>query len=392
MVTAELVQRCGQLKGELVAFARASRFAHRVAWNDVNHIDEFILQQRLPGGRTMIDLFVASRPDLSEDERRIVLGWHDVVETFIEVRGHEEDTVDGVGVIDELPYSIHSTLPIRRLEAGSFLITRLVPVGQDWLFSGESECFPASSRRQVLQAAAQLAVEFPALLFRNPDVLANAWEQQAADRRRFMDYFRSDMVVLPGRKLKTQMTAFNEYRYAQAAAATKHRPRRGPVPPMQFADALLESELVAVIYDEAEGMLMFPQFKALNELFTDPQLIRNGHYRRTLNDHLRDETVSPILLRRLAQRHPDTASVVFRKLLGKRTFDWNRDGEALLRKHKSSYLDRTPLPTVVLLSETLVAALTGGRPPRPHKPRQPRAGRFSQPALLDEADLIGATR
>src|SRR4051794_25665474 len=108
MVTAEVVRRCGELKGELVAFTQASRFARRVTWNDVNLIDHFVLQQRLPDGRTMIDLFVASRPDLTEDERRIVLGWRDAVETVIEVRSHQDDTVECVGVIDELPYRIHS--------------------------------------------------------------------------------------------------------------------------------------------------------------------------------------------------------------------------------------------------------------------------------------------
>jgi hypothetical protein len=383
MVTAELVRRCAGLKGELVAFTRASRFARRVAWNDVNLIDRFILQQRLPDGRTMVDLFIASRPDLSEDERRIVLGWRNVVETLIEVRSHQDDTVEGVGVIDELPYRVHSTAPLPRLEVGSFLITRIVPVAADWLFSGESRSFPASSRRAVHRLAARLAVEFPALLFRNPDVLAQAWEQQAVDRRRFVDYFRSDMVVLPGRKLQTQMNAFNEYRYVEAAAAAKHRPRRRSAPPMEFADALLESELVAIIYDEAEGLLMFPHFDTLDELFGDPELIRNGHYRSTLNNYLRDETVSPVLFRRLGQRHPDTVSVVFRKLLGKRAFDWDRDGETLLRKHKSAYLDRTPLPMVTPLSDKLVAATTGRRPSRPRRASQPRAGRFYQPALLD---------
>jgi hypothetical protein len=391
MVTADLVRRCGELKGELVAFTRASRFARRVTWNDVNRVDHFILQQRLPDGRTMIDLFVASRPDLTENERRIVLGWRDAVETVIEVRSHKDDTVEGVGVIDELSYRIHSTKPVQRLEVGSFLITRIVPVAADWLFSGESQSFPANSRQGLLRMAAQLAIEFPALLFRNPDVLAQAWEHQAADRRRFMDYFRSDMVVLPGRKLKTQMSAFNEYRYAEVTAATKRRPQRRSAPPMEFANALLESELVAVIYDEAEGMLMFPNFGTLDELFGDPELIRNGRYRSTLNNYLRDETVSPVLFRRLGQRHPDTVSVVFRKLLGKRAFDWSRDGEALLRKHKSAFLDRTPLPMVVPLSEKLVAATTGRRPSRPRRAKQPRAGRFYQPALLDDPQLIDAT-
>ena len=145
------------------------------------------------------------------------------------------------------------------------------------------------------------------------------------------------------------------------------------------------------IYDEAKGLLRFPHFDRLDELFGDPELIRNGHYRSTLNNYLRDETVSPILFRRLGQRHPDTVSVVFRKLLGKRAFDWSRDSEALLRKHKSAHLDRTPLPTVVPLSKKLVAAATGRRASRPRRARPPRAGRFYQPALLDDQQLIGAT-
>jgi hypothetical protein len=136
---------------------------------------------------------------------------------------------------------------------------------------------------------------------------------------------------------------------------------------------------------------MFPNFDKLDELFGDPELIRNGYYRSTLNNYLRDETVSPVLFRRLGQRHPDTVSVVFRKLLGKRAFDWSRDGEALLRKHKSAYLDRAPLPMVAPLSEKLVEAATGRRPSRPRRARQPRAGRFYQPALLDDPQLIDAT-
>jgi hypothetical protein len=390
MVSAELVQRCGELKAELVAFARASRFGRRVAWHDINRIDEFVLQQRLPDGRTMVDLFLAARPELSEGERGIILGWRDVVETFIEVRGHQGDTVDAVGLIDELSYRIHATRALERLEVGCFLITRLVPVGPDWLFSGAATSFPPNSRRAVLRAAAQVATQYPALRFRNPDVLALAWKQQAEDRRRFTDYFRSDMVVLPGPRLRTQLGAFNKYRYAQTTALTKQRPRRACAPAMEFTDDLLESVLVAIIYDQVEGLLMFAHFDVLDDLFSDPELIRNGRHRCTLQDYLRDETVSPVLFRRLAQRHPDTVSVVFRKLLGKRAFDWDRDGEVLLRKYKSSYLDRTPLPAVLPLNETLADALTGRRPSRPRKTKQPRPGSFFQPALSDEADLIGA--
>jgi hypothetical protein len=143
-VTAELVRRCGELKGELVACTPASRFARRVAWNDVNRIDHVILQQRLPDGRTMIDLFVAARPDLSENERRIVLGWRNVVETITEVRSHQHDTVEAVGVIDELPYRIHSTTPVQRLEVLVPVTAHAPPGG--WRLAGEVALLTARPR------------------------------------------------------------------------------------------------------------------------------------------------------------------------------------------------------------------------------------------------------
>jgi len=70
------------------------------------------LQIRLPDGRTMVDLFVAARPDLSEDERRIVLGWRDVVETIC--KSMEVKFVDATTVVEERPgqdaaYIIDST-------------------------------------------------------------------------------------------------------------------------------------------------------------------------------------------------------------------------------------------------------------------------------------------
>ena len=87
----------------------------------------------------------------------------------------------------------------------------------------------------------------------------------------------------------------------------KRRTQRRSAPPTEFTDALLESELVAVSYDEAKDRLMFPHFDTLDELFGAPELIRNGYYWSTLNNYLRDGTVSPILFRGLGQRHPGTA-------------------------------------------------------------------------------------
>lgn len=68
---------------------RALRGAGRVALNAefdaIDAIDWFLLQHRLPDGRTVLARFVAARGDLPRGERDLLLAWHDVVEGMFEV-------------------------------------------------------------------------------------------------------------------------------------------------------------------------------------------------------------------------------------------------------------------------------------------------------------------
>ena len=63
---------------------------------------------------------------------------------------------------------------------------------------------------------------------------------------------------------------------------------------------------------------------------------------------LRNDTAG--VLRRLAGRDPDKASVLVRRLLKRPRFDWVRDGEELLRSLKPGHFARPPLPTVTPVS------------------------------------------
>jgi hypothetical protein len=71
--------------------------------------------------------------------------------------------------------------------------------------------------------------------------------------------------------------------------------------------------------------------------------------------YLRDDSVEPMVLRRLAERDPDKASVLFRRLLRRPRFDWARDGEELLRTAKAASFARVPRPRVSPVSERLAA-------------------------------------
>ena len=63
----------------------------------------------------------------------------------------------------------------------SFLVTRLVPIGDEWLLSGAASVLPAASSAEAHRAAAEIALQHPALALRDPERLAQGWELQVGD-------------------------------------------------------------------------------------------------------------------------------------------------------------------------------------------------------------------
>lgn len=383
----ELLDRAADLKGELVKFAKSPRFARhlRALLRDaadshgcldegtaVLTIDHFALQYRLPGGRTVVERFVAQRrPQLSDDEQKMLLGWQDVVEGCFELRRHDGDSVELHNLLDDLVYRVYSNIgrgAFSQLRKGMFVICRIIrfhpKVDDAWQVSGHIAAFPKSSRRQLGQVAAKQITAHPELLRRNPAMLQRAWAVQAEHRADFIAQVGSDLVVLP--PPQAQETIREHYRRLQRKAmanlpgkAAKRKLSTGSAPEELglFPDELLDADSIALIYDEIEGLNYYREFGRLDALFADPALARDRANLAQLRRYLRDESVSPLAIRRLVQCHPDGADPVFRALLGKRGFCWSRDGENLLRRHKKPFFDREPTPSISIIGRRLAELL-----------------------------------
>jgi hypothetical protein len=132
-------ERSGELKGELVDFALQSRFSRALRqarrrrfglalrvdeaeWT--NFLDWFVLQERLPGGHTVVEHFVAEHPEVPDEERAMLLGWREVVESIFEVKQREGEALVVVNLVDELTYRVRSNMGpavFRQMPRRSFL-------------------------------------------------------------------------------------------------------------------------------------------------------------------------------------------------------------------------------------------------------------------------------
>ena len=230
-------------------------------------------------------------------------------------------------MIDELTYRVYSNMgpsAFRQLERGGFMVGRLVPVGPEWLISGDFVCYPKSDRAAIHRVACETAMRHPKMAFRNPDKLARARQQQSAEHHRFVQFFGADFVVIPGPQLTERMRSFYTFCHDQIVAElaasgkrAKHAPFHGP----DYPSDLVASDCIAVTHDEVDGLGLYAEFGMIEEAFADPSLLRHPDYRRRVRDYLDDPTISPVLFVRMAARDPERTNQVFRKLLGRKHFD-----------------------------------------------------------------------
>lgn len=376
MTLAEQIERSAELKRELVEFALHPRFDRErrhllrgqfgkrlddVGENElITAIDGFVLRYPLKGGTTVLERFVCHRSDLSEQDRELLLGWRDAVEGVFEVERLQGDAVIVENLVDELTYQVYSNMGssvFTSLEPGDFIIGRIVPIGSAWLVSGTFVRHPKTEQALMYSTAYATAINYPQMAFRNPEKLMRARELLAAEHARFIEFFGADFVTIPGPALTDRMREFYGYCQDQDQVATAID---GPAATFEYPPDLTESEAVAVLHDDRDGLGLYGGFAPLAAVFADPGLLDRPAHRRLLRDYLDDDTVLPTLFDRLAAREPDDTNAAFRKYLGREEFDWNVDGEALMRRYKAAYFAAPRLPSIVPISTKLAPYATRG--------------------------------
>ena len=380
----DLLVHCSELKRQLVEFARSRRFSRQFdqalragsrgeAVDEsefINIIDHFILQRPLPGERTVVEAFVSAHPELTEADRQMLLGWRDVVEGVFEIRERDGESIITVNLIDELTYRVYSNagpVALTPMKPGCFMIARIVPISTGWMLSGTQQTFGASQRAGVLQVAAELAAKHPRLVFRNPGKVTQGWELTRKQRAMFIEFFGSDLIVVPGPEVESRMNGFLTWytrrvlEDADPAASSPGADVTARTPAFSVPGDLASAPTVALAYDETEGLMFLANFALVREAFENPGLAADSEHRQAVLGYLEADSISALPFRRLAGVDTARASQLFQHLLDKPGFSWERDGEALLRKHKPWCFGAKPQPPVTPLGSELAEALPSSR-------------------------------
>jgi hypothetical protein len=328
------------------------------------------------GGLGVVERFIGTQRGLTRAERDLALDWADnSVRGVFEVRsgppaagppaaGAERGAVTMLNLVDDLDYRVYGL--DRGPEPGGFLAGMLLPLATDdsaWLAAGGGTIYPAADGRRVARLAIDLATHEPDLVFRNQEKVKQGWVYMRRDREEFIAFFGTDELVLPILEAEGRLNAYYKVRRDSALAARgRHRAvSESGETTFVMPEGFFEFDTVGIIYDEVDGFVVVPEYGMLRALFADPALAGDREHANVLRAYLREDTIPPLPLRRMAAAYPDHVDAVFQRVLGNRSFSWRQNGQGLLRKRKPGHYESEPTPGVAVLSDRVMALSRGER-------------------------------
>jgi hypothetical protein len=331
------------------------------------------------GGLAVAEQFVTARAGLARADRDLVLDWAgNHVRGVFEVRAVARRDSAGPAVIalnlvDDLEYRVYALSgPAGQGtglddEPGGFFAGTVLPLTTDdtaWLAAGDEIAYPKGDATRVARLAIDLATREPDLVFRNQEKAAQGWTYMRRDREEFVAFFGDDELVLPTAQAEGRLNAYYRMRRDSALAARGRHRAVSETGETTFVmpDGFFEFDTVGIIYDETDGFVVVPEYGMLRAMFANPELAADPAHANVLRAYLREDTIPPLPLRRMAAAFPEGVDAVFRRVLGNRAFTWSKNGTGLLRKRKPGYFAAEPTPGVAVLSDRVMALAKGTVP------------------------------
>ncbi len=321
--------------------------------------DNFMYSYRFLNDLTVFDRFIAETPDLSEKEKAIVLRWKDPVVGLFQVKRSLPDGFVAENLINEVDYTIKPTTIPQHLERlagpGAFFRAKIIPVSdKEYIFSGVQE-FLDIPEEEILKVAASLQLEHPEFAFRdNEKKIKQGYEMQKKERALFIEYFGSDEVLTEGKKLNELMAGFMDYKLKKH---DKPIPEGYRPPKMEFPKDLVKSKDVGIVFDEVRGRHYLINYGLILNIFQEPDESKIRRYKEAILIYLEDDTISPIILRRVFFRFPQNAEFIIRRVLNRPEFDLKRDFDSLMDELKPSFKGKRIFPQMMPMSEKMTRIL-----------------------------------
>ncbi|HSE96754.1 MAG TPA: hypothetical protein VLD57_00700 [Blastocatellia bacterium] len=291
-----------------------------------NMLDWFLFDWFDENGETVIGHYFAVNPDISNDDCEVLRFWEDSINSVFKtlsvgkrsLRLEDLESKDCFEVITSIPLD---QTPFKR---GQYLAARLLPLGEQFIFSG----------LQFIMADRQSAIE--ALQMRqaleeldSPEALEKARKEQCSA---FCEFFGCSELSLPSVELNRRLEEFQDYIFTKRrdpetgrTAADMFKERFGRElkmaempPPPESVRAVGE---VTILCDEFDGLVLLPDYNRFKRVFEVDRPDREApDWQDLVWNYIKNPDIPIVAFQRIAEEAPDRVEKVLRTLLKKRDF------------------------------------------------------------------------
>jgi hypothetical protein len=335
------LNRADYLKRELTEFATAGPlkeeyerqrqlFFELTAPSDEHEaesvLDWFLFEWLDDRGEGVIEHFLTAREDLSAGDQEALLDWEDSVNSAFEIRAVSKNSMKLKDLESEETFDVVTSQPLEGtpFKRGQYIIARLLPLGDQFIFSGLQFVMPD---RQSAEAWLEMRQAFDEM--DSPEAIENAQREQC---RAFCDLFGCEELTLSSGELKPTLQRFQSYLLTERrdpesglTAAEVFREEFGrelQVPEMPpLPDPLASAGEVTILCDDFDGIVLLPDYNRFRRVFESRNPEKEvGEWRELVWKYIKDPDIPIVAFERVAEQIPERVESVLRLVLDDREF------------------------------------------------------------------------
>ncbi|MDY6901516.1 MAG: hypothetical protein SWZ49_26075 [Cyanobacteriota bacterium] len=335
------------------------------------------------GDKKPIDIFLESHPDLSTEKRDIVNNFRRGFAGLFVVNQIDEDGFELSNWLTDKKYAVKINEPeqqqLKRAKEGEILLARIVPLNNsDWMFSSPVTLMGRLGKPKLAVAIGNFKNNYKNYLYGDaPELLEEAWLSVEKYHQRFIDFFGSDEITLPGYQLEKKLSELQEQvseRELEAAGIDSSKSLKEMVKDADIGDEEmaevaegmgLESKVISQVLDsnksvkmvmpkvelpphlkkaEEVTVLSFPRwgqifltnYTQFKSLLTENNSSEQQKSDKLVREYLESSEIKTCVWHRLSQEYPEQLEKLLQRALNRPEFSLQENYIDLLKEFNKS--------------------------------------------------------
>ena len=331
------------------------------------------------GDKKPVEMFLESHSDLSTQQRDIVNNWQRSFAGLFAVNRISDDGFELSNWLTDKQYLVKidekEQQQLKRAKEGEILLARITPVFESyWMFSSPITLMGRLGKPKLAVAIGNFKDNYKNNLYGDaPELLEEAWLSVEKYHQRFVDFFGSDEITLPGYQLEKKLSELQEQvttNTLEAAGIDSSKSLKEMVQDADISDEEMaevvegmgvEGKAVSQVLDSNKSVKMVtpkvelpPHLKKAEEVtvlsfprwgqifltnYTQfKSLLKNGNTDEQINadklvrEYLESDEIKACVWHRLSEEYPEQLEKLLQQVLNRPQFNLKQDYVDLLKE------------------------------------------------------------